>query len=157
MLFRSIALFVDAAWNMRGAEAAHRLHLAEQVVEHVAPVAEHVEDDAAAFGLLVVPARALRRRTPVALEHPITELAAHREHSAEEARVAQLPDLAQAREEQLVLHHAVLDLAAVGELDDRNRLVEGVGDRLFAIDVLAGLNRARERSEERRVGKECRL
>ncbi len=104
-----LAALVDALRNVRGAEAAHRLHLAEQIVEHVAPVAQHIEDDAAAFGLLVVPARPLRRLAPVALEHPVAELAAHREHAAEEAGVAQHLDLAQAGQEQLVLHHAVLD------------------------------------------------
>ena len=126
---------------MRRAEAAHRLHLAEQIVEHVAPVAQHIEDDAAAFGLLVVPARALRRLAPVALEHPVAELAAHREHAAEEAGIAQHRDLAQAGQKQLVLHHAVLHALLLGELGDRDRLVERVRDRLFAIDVLAGLDR----------------
>ncbi len=44
----ALALLVDALGDMRGAEAADGLDLAEEVVEHVAPVAEHVEDDAAA-------------------------------------------------------------------------------------------------------------
>src|SRR5690606_37045730 len=82
-----LALLVDALRDMGGAEAAHRLHLAEQVVEHVAPVAEHGEDDAAAIGLAVVPRRALRW-LPVALEHPVSVLAAHREDAPEEATVA---------------------------------------------------------------------
>ena len=58
--------------------------------------------------LLVVPRRPLRR-LPVALEHPVAELAAHREDAAEEAGVDQHLELEQARQEQLVLHHAVLD------------------------------------------------
>ena len=111
-----LAVLVDAARDMRRAEAAHRLHGAEQVVEHVAPVAQHIEDDAAAFGLLVVPARPLRRLAPVAFEHPVAELAAHREDAAEEAGIAQHLDLAQAGQEQLVLHHAVLDALLLGEL-----------------------------------------
>ena len=52
--------------------------------------------------------------------------------------VAQHRDLAQARQEQLVLHDAVLDAARLGEPGDAERLVERVGDRLLAIDVLAG-------------------
>ena len=56
-----VALLVDAARDVRGAQAPDGLHFAEQVVEHVAPVAQHIEDDAAALGLAVVPARALRR------------------------------------------------------------------------------------------------
>src|ERR1700751_3132981 len=80
-----LAALVDALWNMRRAEAAHGLHLAEQIVEHIAPMAQHIQNDAAAFGLAVIPARPLRRLAPVALEHPIAELAAHSEHAAEEA------------------------------------------------------------------------
>ena len=37
-----------------------------------------------------------------------------------------------------------LTFFCLGELGDRDRLVERVGDRLFAIDVLAGLDRLRE-------------
>ncbi len=48
-------LFVDAAWDMGRAEAGDRLHFPEEIVEHVAPVAEHVEDDAAAVLFPVVP------------------------------------------------------------------------------------------------------
>ena len=139
-----LAVLVDAARNVRRAEAAHRLHVAEQVVEHVAPVAQHIEDDAAALGLLVVPARTLRRLAPVALEHPVAELAAHGEHAAEEAGIAQHRDLAQARQGQLVLHDAVLDAFLLGELRKRDSLVERVRDRLFAIDVLAGVDRLRD-------------
>jgi hypothetical protein len=67
-----------------GAEAEHALHVAEQIVEHVAPVAQHVEDDAAALGALVVPGRSLRG-LPVALEHPVAEVALDRQDAAEEA------------------------------------------------------------------------
>ena len=141
-----LAVLVDALGNVGRAEAAHRLHRAEEIVEHVAPVAEHVENDAAAFGLAIVPARPLRRLAPVAFEHPVAELAAHREDAAEEAGVAQHPELAQAGQEQLVLHDAVLDAARVGELGHGDGLVERVGDRLLAIDVLAGLDRLVSRS-----------
>ncbi len=136
-----LAGLVDTAGNMRRAEAAHGLHLAEEVVEHVAPVAEHIEDDAAAILLAVVPARALRG-LPVALEHPVAELAAHREHAAEEAAVAQHLDLAQAGEGQLVLHHAAACAPRLGELDELQRALEIVRDRLFAVDVLARLDGA---------------
>ena len=52
------------------------MHLAEQVVQHVAPVAHHVQDHAAAVFRAVVPARALDR-LQVAFEHPVAELEAH--------------------------------------------------------------------------------
>ena len=123
---------------MRRAEARHALDIAEQVVEHVAPVADHVEDDAAASSFFVVPRRPLRR-LPVALEHPVAELAAHREDAAEEAGIDQHLELEQARQEQLVLHHAVLDAGLLGGAHQIERVLERVGDRLLAIDVLAGL------------------
>src|SRR4030095_10080332 len=83
-----LAGLVPALRNMRGAEAGNCLHLAEQVVEDVAPVAHPVEDDAATVFCAVVPARALNG-LEVALEHPVTELDAHREHAAEETGTAQ--------------------------------------------------------------------
>ena len=99
----------------------HALHRAEQVVEHVAPVAEHVDDDAAVVLLAVVPRRPLRR-LPVALEHPVAELAAHRQDAAEEARVDQHPELQQARQPELVLHDAVLDARGLGAPVEVERL-----------------------------------
>src|SRR5437879_5294976 len=86
------------------------------MVEQVAPVGEHVEDDPAAVLLAVVPRGTLCGRCcVVALEHPVPEFAAHAQDAAEEAVVHEPLELADAGEEQLVL-----------------------------------------RSEERRVGKECR-
>ncbi len=126
---------------MRGAEAAYRLHLTEEVIEHVAPVAEHVEDDAAAVLAAVVPRRPLRR-LPVALEHPVAELAPDRQHPPEEAAVAQHGELPQARQEQLVLHHAVLDPRVLRLARQGDGLLQAVGDRLLAVDVLAGVDRA---------------
>jgi hypothetical protein len=45
---------------MRGAQARDGLHAAEDVVEHVTPMTEHVENEAAAVFLAVVPRLALR-------------------------------------------------------------------------------------------------
>ncbi len=50
-----LALLVVAGGNVRRAQALDGLHFAEQIVEHVAPVAEHVDDDAAAVLGAVVP------------------------------------------------------------------------------------------------------
>src|SRR5262249_28086690 len=82
--------------DVSGAKAAYRPHPAEQIVEHIAPVAEHIEDDAATFGLLIVPARPLCRLTPISLEHPVSEFSPNREHASEEPGVTHHPDLAQA-------------------------------------------------------------
>src|SRR4051812_9727515 len=43
-----LALLVETFGNVCRAEAGDTLDFAEQIVEHVAPVADHVEDDAAA-------------------------------------------------------------------------------------------------------------
>src|SRR4029077_9687642 len=129
-----LAVLVDALWNMCRTEAAHGLHLAEQIVEHVAPVAEHIQNDAAAFGLAIVPAWPLRRLAPIAFEHPVAELAANGEHAAEKTGVAQHSDLAQSRQKQRVLDDAVFLLVCFGEFRYCDRFVEPVGNRLFAID-----------------------
>ena len=95
---------------------------AEKIVQHIAPVAEHVDDDAAAIFLAVVPGRPLRGNR-VALEHPVAELAAHREDLAEEAQIAQRLELQHAGQPELVLHHAVLHAGFLRELrKDRARL-----------------------------------
>src|SRR5215510_7665444 len=103
-------------------------------------MAEHVEDDAAAVLLAVVPRRPLRR-LPVALEHPIAELAAHRESAAEEAGVDQHLELEQPAKKELVLHHAVLDPGRFRRARYVKRIRERLGDRLLAINVLAGRDR----------------
>ena len=101
-----------------------RRHLAEGVIEHVAPVAEHVGDDPAAVLRAVVPRRTLRGLpAPVALEHPVAELTAHAEDAAEEAGVDEPLELADARQEQLVLHDAVLHARLVGEAREVERLL----------------------------------
>jgi hypothetical protein len=41
--------------------ARHRFDLAQQAVENITPVGEHIEDEAAARFLAIVPARSLRR------------------------------------------------------------------------------------------------
>src|SRR5206468_3034289 len=92
-----LSLLVDALRNISGAEAAHALNFAKEIVEHVAPVADHVEDDAAAILAAVIPRRPLRL-LPAAFEHPIAEFSAHREHAAEEAGIAQECEFLQSRQ-----------------------------------------------------------
>ena len=68
--------------------------------------------------LAVVPGRTLRR-LPVALEHPVAELAAHARASGRRSRLSiSILQLAQAGQEQLVLHDAVLDAGCLGEPAD---------------------------------------
>ncbi len=134
---------VPALGDVGGAEAGDGLHLAEETVEDVAPVAEHVDDDAAAVGLAVVPRGALRGRR-VAFEDPVAEFAAHGENPPEEAGVLEQAQLLHPRQPQLVLHDAVLDAGRLGAPVERERIVGRGGDGLLAVDVLARVDGAHD-------------
>src|SRR5438105_8822086 len=138
-----LAVLVPAMRDVRRAKAAQRLHLAEEVVEHVAPVAEHVENDAAAVLLAVVPRRPLRWHV-IALEHPVAELAAHGKKAAEKSIVAQLLQLEEARQPELVLYLPVLDARLLRRPVKVIRLGERGRHRLFAVHVLPGRDGALE-------------
>src|SRR3954464_9131647 len=99
-------------------------------------MAQHVENDAAAFALAVVPGRALRR-LPVALEDPIAELALDREDAAEETAIDEELQLDEAGQEELVLDDAVLHPGVARQAIEGERVGERLGARLLAIDVLA--------------------
>ncbi len=122
-----LALLVPARRDVGGAQARQALDFAEQVVEHVTPMADHIEDHAAAVFSAVVPRRALGF-LPIAFEHPVAELAAYREHLAEEAGVTQHRKLLQTGQEQLVLHGAVLEPLALAFL-----MTSSAASRLVAI------------------------
>src|ERR1043166_741744 len=62
--------FVPALRNVRSAEARDGLDLVEQIVEHIPEMTEHVDDDATAVLLAIVPRRTLSSDC-VAFEYPI--------------------------------------------------------------------------------------
>src|SRR5690606_36439425 len=78
-----LAVLIPAVGDVHGGLRVDRLHAAEEVLEDVVPVREHVDDDAAAVFGAVVPAGALGG-LPVTLEDPVAELTAHREDASEE-------------------------------------------------------------------------
>ena len=135
-----LAVLVPAPRDVGGDVRGDRPDRREELLQHVVPVREHVDDDAAAVGRPVVPRRPLRG-LPVALEDPVAELAAHRQDPAEEAAVDQPLELAQAGQEELVLHDAVLDAGRVGQPGQLDRAGQRLGGRLLGVDVLAGLDR----------------
>lgn len=112
------------------------LDLAEQLVEYVLPVREHVDDDAAAVLGPVVPGRALGL-LPVAFEDPVAELAAHGEDLAEEAAVDEALQLQQTRQEDLVLDDTVLYPGVAGEAGQLQSTLDVRGGGLLGVDVLA--------------------
>src|SRR5699024_7972827 len=81
-----LALLVPAARDVGGGLGVDVLDAAEQLLDDVVPVREHVRDDAAAVLAAVVPGGALGA-LPVPLVHPVAELAAHGEDLAEAAGV----------------------------------------------------------------------
>ena len=129
---------------MGGAEREHAAHGAEQLLEHVAPVREHVADDPAAVRGAVVPRRPLRRRVGAG-EDPVAELAADRQDAPERAAVEDPLEGPEPRQEELVLHDAVPDAGLLGEPGQLERRLEVLGDRLLAVDVPAGLDRRAHR------------
>ena len=107
------------------------------MVEYVAPVAEHVDDDAAVFFFLVIPGRTLRRNG-VTFEYPVTKLTPHRENISKEAILDQALHFHQARQKKLVLHHAVFHTTFLADAVQFQRRFGGGGGGFFAVDVLTG-------------------
>ena len=138
--FVGVTVFVPALGDMGHGVAGHRLDRGDHVVEHVAPVAEHVRDHAAAVLLAVVPRRALRRH-PVPFEDPIAEFTAHAENLAEKTAVAQALELDETGQIKFVMHDAVLDALGLGMFGNRDGLFQPFRDRLFRIDMLARVDR----------------
>ncbi len=77
---------------MGGDLGLHGPYPAEEFVQDVLPVREHVGRDAAAVLGAIVPGRALRR-LPVTFEDPIAELAPHGEDAPEETAFDQARSL----------------------------------------------------------------
>src|SRR5947209_644212 len=84
----AVAGFVAALGDVGRAQARHGLDVSEKIIEHIAPMAQHVQNDSAAVFFPIVPRRALRRNH-VAFENPVAKLTANGEYSAKEAKIAQ--------------------------------------------------------------------
>ena len=134
------ALLVDAFRHVVGGDAGEPLDRAEKVVDHVAPVGEHIENDAAALGLLVVPGGALGRLV-LAIEDPVAELAAHGQNAAKETGVDQILELQKTGQKQLILDNAIADPGVDRRARQLQRILGIACGRLFAVDRLARLDR----------------
>ena len=113
----------------------------DEVFDQIMIVRIHVEHEPAALRLAIIPARALRR-IKIAVENPPAGLEPRRQDAAEEPGVLHLAQLVKARKENLVLHRSGLHARGLGGAHDLHRLIGGVRDRLFQIDVLSGRDRA---------------
>jgi hypothetical protein len=77
---------------------------------------------------------------------PTTEFETEADDAPERTAAGESGELLHAGQMDLVLHHAVLEAALARLLHQRKRAGRGRCERLFAIDVLAGGNRALQRS-----------
>ena len=141
-----LAALVVAQREVRRAEREHAAHGAEQLVEHVPPVGEHVGDDPAAVlppgsSTTAAGAPGRARGTPSSRTRrgPTARARARR------CRAARL-SVRMPGEEELVLDDAVLDAGLVGQPRELERGLEVLGDRLLAVDVPAGLDRRPHRA-----------
>src|SRR6266851_934251 len=118
------AAVLVAPCRQRGHVAARdRGDRAEQPVEDVAPMGEHIEDQPAAALLPVIPARALRRGE-LAVEHPPAEFEPDRQHPAEELRLIEPAQLFEAGQEQFVLDDAAFLAGMLGGARERQRILQ---------------------------------
>jgi hypothetical protein len=135
-----LAPLVPASGDVGGRLGVDVLDTAEQVLDHVVPVREHVRDDPAAVLGPIVPGGTLGL-LPVALVDPVAELAAHGEDLAEEPGIDQAAQLEQARQVQLVVHHAGGDAGLAGDPRELEGVLEALGGGLLGVDGLAGGDR----------------
>jgi hypothetical protein len=101
---------------------------------------EHIEDQPAAGGLAIIPARPLRR-VGRAVEHPPAEIEPDRQDSPEEIGLVQFLQFGEPGQEQFVLHDTVFEAGALGAARQIQCVRQCFGERLFDIDVLAGVER----------------
>ncbi len=135
-----IAGLVAALGQRSDVAARNGCDLAQQAIENVAPVREHIEDQPAAGGFAIIPARPLRR-VGRAVEYPPAEIEPDRKHSAEEIGLVELAQFGEPRQEQFVLHNTVFETGALGAARQIQGIRQCAGERLFDIDVLAGIER----------------
>ena len=74
---------------MGGPEASEGLNFAKKILDHILPVAEHIDDNAAVVLFAVIPRGALKLFV-FASKNPIAKLTAHGEDFSEESSVDQV-------------------------------------------------------------------
>ena len=125
---------------MGGSQAGEGFDFSEEILDHVLPVAEHVDDDSAVVFLTVVPGGALEF-LEFSGKHPVSELSPDREDFPEEAGVDQVTKFEESWEPQFVLHYAVFQSGGSNFLREGEGFLGGGSGGLFAIDVFLGCDR----------------
>ena len=156
------APLVDALGRGDPRARRHPHDAADDGLDDVAPVRIHIQNNATAAGA-VIPTRALAGLL-AAVEHPPAELEPESHDAPERAAARERGKLLQSRKMDLVLDDAMFDAAPARLPQQGQALPGGRGQRLFAIDVLAGGDRLFQhgdaslrcgRVEEDRVGGIC--
>jgi DNA-binding GntR family transcriptional regulator len=103
-----VAVFVDPFRNMNGAGGRNGFHFAEQIVDEIAPVTEHIHHHATPVFFAVVPGGTLGRLLRYeAFEDPVAEFATDGEDLTKEPLILEHLQLAETGEPEFVLYHAV--------------------------------------------------
>ena len=133
-----LAVFAEALGNMSGGVAEDFGDFAKKIIDHIAPVAVHIDDDAATVFATVVPRGTLGRVSfVVPRKDPVAEFATNTEDVAEKTFFLELFESHDAGEPELVLHRAVFDSCFLSDFGNGEGFVVFGGGGLFAIDVLA--------------------
>ena len=83
-----LTFLIPPLWEVCGSDTGDPFDRTEKVVDDVSPVAKHIEDNAATVFNTVVPRRTLRWDR-IALENPVTELAANSDNFSKEVGIYQ--------------------------------------------------------------------
>src|SRR5680860_8795 len=134
-----ISLFVDPLGNMGGPKAGYRFDVSKKVVQHIAPVAEHIDDNAAVLFLYIVPAWPLGGNG-IALENPVPEFAANGKYLPKKTLFDESLDFQHPRKPKFILHYPVFQVVFFAEAVHFQNLFSGYARRFFAIDMLSGLD-----------------
>src|SRR5262249_11701590 len=102
---------------------------------------EHIEDQSAAGGFTIIPARPLRR-VEHTVEYPPAEIEPDRENAAKEVCIKELAEPFDARQKQFALNYPVLQPGALRPARQLEGVGNGLRDRLFEINMLARVQRA---------------
>src|ERR1043166_1171988 len=114
--FVFFAFFIQTLLDVRRAKTGDGFHVAEKIVNDIAPVAEHIHDDATIVLLAVVPARSLWGNAIESRKDPIAKLAADTKDLAKETHADELLKFHDARQPELVLNDAVFYPGFFGDL-----------------------------------------
>src|SRR6516165_8271445 len=132
-----MTFFIVSDRDMSGADCADALYRTEQIIEHVTPMAEHIQNDAASIFRTVIPGRTLSW-LPISFENPVTKLASHRQDFSEESAFDEMLKLSKPGQKQFVLYNSIFDASLCRQSAEFKRCRQVFGNRFFAVDMFTG-------------------